>query len=389
VGRALPAAALPLLGVVRHDGRVTWAHFVLKNLARRPARTGLTVAGVALGVALIVALLSITEGVKRTAGDLITVGRSDFGLFQKGASDLTRSLLPRTLADRVAVQPGVKQVASIFLRVGPAGGRDTFLVFGLDPAEFPAQRLVLVEGRRAGPGEAMLGDNGARTLKLGVGDRFRIAGRALPIVGIYHSGNRFEDAGAVIPLAVAQAIAERPGEVTTIAVEVALGSTPDRVAKALERRYDGLAAVTEPGQAVKVDTSSRLILSAGWIFSLVALIIGGVAVTNTMAMSVFERFREIGVLRAIGWKGRSIAALILGETVAIGLLALGVGLGLGWLGAVLFTSGSRLSSLASAQFTAGVFGWGLAFALGVAVFGAIYPTWIALRLRPIEALRFV
>lgn len=374
---------------VRHDDRVTWAQLVLKNLARRPARTGLTAAGVALGVALIVALLSITAGVRRTAGDLIHVGRSDFGLFQKGASDLTRSLLPVSLADKVRATAGVRDAASIFLRVGPAAGRDSFLVFGLDPAEFPARRLVLVEGRRARAGEAMLGDAGARTARLEVGDRFRIAGRALPVVGIYHSGNRYEDAGAVIPLTVAQAVAERPGEVTTIAVEVKLGSTPDAVAKALQRRYDGLVAVTEPGQAVKVDTSSRLILSVGWVFSLVALIIGGVAVTNTMSMSVFERFREIGLLRAVGWRGRSIALLILGETLAIGLIALAAGLGLGWLGAVLFTRGSRLGALASASFTPGVFAWGLAFALGVAVFGAIYPTWIALRLRPIEALRFV
>ena len=368
---------------------MTWAQLVLKNLARRPARTGLTVAGVSLGVALIVALLSITAGVRKTAADLIHVGRSDFGLFQKGAADLTRSLLPETMTTRIAREPGVKATASVFLRVGPAGGQDSLLVFGLAPGEFPARRLVLVQGRRGGDGEAMLGDAGARTTQLGVGDRFRIAGRSLPVVGIYHSGNRFEDSGAVIPLRAAQAIAERPGEVTTVAVEVRLGRTPAAVAKQLERRFDGLAAITEPGQAVKVDTSSRLILSAGWIFSLVALIIGGVAVTNTMAMSVFERFREIGVLRTIGWKGRSIGLLILGETIAIGLLALAVGLGLGYLGAEAFTSGSRLSSLATADFTAGVFAWGLAFALGVAVLGAIYPTWIALRLRPIDALRFV
>ena len=374
---------------MRHDASVTFAHLVVRNLARRPARTGLTAAGVALGVALIVALLSITAGVRRTAGDLIHVGRSDFGLFQKGASDLTRSLLPATLADRVRREAGVRDAASIFLRVGPAAGQESFLLFGLDPREFPARRLVLVQGRRAGPGEAMLGDAGAARAKLGVGGRLKVAGRSLPVVGVYHSGNRFEDLGGVIPLDVAQAIAERPGEVTTIAVEVQLGSAPAAVARALQQRFDGLAAVTEPGQAVKVDTSSRLILSAGWVFSLVALVIGGIAVTNTMAMAVFERFREIGVLRAIGWRGRRIALLILGETVAIGLIALAAGLGLGWLAAVQLTGGTQLGALASARFTPGVFAWGLAFALGVALLGAIYPTFIALRLRPIEALRFV
>ena len=79
---------------------MTWGGLVLKNLMRRKARTALTVAGVAIGVGLIVALLSITNGVKRTAGDLVHVGRSDFGLFQSGAADLTKSLLPEDLSHR-------------------------------------------------------------------------------------------------------------------------------------------------------------------------------------------------------------------------------------------------------------------------------------------------
>ena len=61
---------------------MSWAALVWRNLLRRPARTGLTAAGVGLGVALIVALLAITTGVHRTADDLTHVGRSDFGLFQ-------------------------------------------------------------------------------------------------------------------------------------------------------------------------------------------------------------------------------------------------------------------------------------------------------------------
>ena len=73
---------------------------------RRSARTALTSAGVAIGVALIVALLSIAAGVRDTAGDLIHVGRSDFGVFQEGASDLTRSLLPASLEPKLRSTPG-------------------------------------------------------------------------------------------------------------------------------------------------------------------------------------------------------------------------------------------------------------------------------------------
>ena len=86
---------------------MTWFGLVWKNLMRRPVRTLLTGAGVALGVGLIVALLSIAAGTRRTASDLIHLGRADFGLFQSGVSDATRSLLPVPLEREVAQDRGV------------------------------------------------------------------------------------------------------------------------------------------------------------------------------------------------------------------------------------------------------------------------------------------
>ena len=266
---------------------MTWAGFVWKNLKRRRMRTGLTAAGVAIGVGLIVALLSIAAGVRRAAEDLIHIGRADFGLFQEGAADLTRSLLPDSLELWIAHEPGVAAVSRIFLHVSTVNGRDSFLVFGYARDEFPVRRLVVLEGRRPRDAEAVIGDRGARSLHVSVGDTLSLDGRRFPIVGLYHSGDRFVDGGAVLPLPAVQALAGRPGEVTTFGVEVQPGQRPKAVAKRLERRFPGIVAVTEPGQVVRVDTSSRLIIDAGWIFSLVALIVGGIGVTNTMAMSVF------------------------------------------------------------------------------------------------------
>ena len=136
-----------------------------------------------------------------------------------------------------------------------------------------------------------------------------------------------------------------------------------------------------------MDTSSRLILDVGWVISVLALIVGGIGVTNTMAMSVFERVREIGILRAVGWSDGRIAGLIVSEALGIAAVALAIGLGVGVLAASLFTHQTGLSSIVSPKFTPGVFAWGLAFALGVGLVGAAYPAWRALRLSPIEALR--
>jgi len=365
---------------------VTWAGLVVKNLLRRKARTALTVAGVAIGVGLIVALLALTAGVKQTANELIHVGRSDFGLFQQGASDLTRSVLPQSLYARVRADPGVADAAQIFIRVGEVEDQREFLLFGFAPGEFTDRRNVVIDGRKARGSEAMLGDEAAKELRLRPGGMLHVGSRAFRVAGVYHSGDRFVDLGATLPLPVVQSLAQRPHEITTIGVTVEPGTTPKAVAERLQREFPGVTAVVEPGQAVRIDTSSRLIVNAGWIFSLLALIIGGIGVTNTMAMSVFERVREIGIMRAVGWPSRRIAALIVSEALAICAVALGLGLLGGWAAAVLLTEHGSLSSLARADFTGGVFAWGLAFAFGVGLLGALYPAWRAVTITPIEAL---
>src|SRR5438105_11864114 len=209
---------------------MTWVGLVRKNLLRRPVRTLLTAAGVALGVGLIVALLSIAAGTERTAGDLIHLGRADFGLFQSGVSDATRSLLPVALEHRIAGEPGVAQTARVFLLVTTVQGKASSLVFGLAPGEFPAQRLTLVAGTRSG---ALAGDRfGAH-----IGEILHVGKRRFRVDGIYHSGDRFEDGGVVLPLSAVQQLANRPGEVTTIAVTVKLGQRPQAVAARLENPY--------------------------------------------------------------------------------------------------------------------------------------------------------
>src|SRR5581483_10672523 len=118
------------------------------------------------------------------------------------------------------------------------------------PGEFTERRLVVVSGRRPTGVEALVGDGAARIYHLRAGGVVHVGRRTFPVAGVYHSGNRFVDRGVVLPLPTVQALAQRPHEVTTLGVIVKLGATPKAVASRLERRFPGVTAVIEPGQAV-------------------------------------------------------------------------------------------------------------------------------------------
>src|SRR5947209_10806334 len=91
---------------------------ITANIQRRRARTGLTAAGISVGVAAIVALLALSAGLNRTAGQLVHLGRADLGLFQREAADPTSSVLPLSLLPRLRARPEIRDAAPIQLVVG-------------------------------------------------------------------------------------------------------------------------------------------------------------------------------------------------------------------------------------------------------------------------------
>jgi putative ABC transport system permease protein len=356
------------------------------NLLRGRTRTALTATGVAIGVASIVALLSLAAGIDRSAAGLINLGKAEIGLFQSGVSELTASTLPASLAERVKRQPGVADASAVAVLGGELPQLHSFLLFGVEPHSFIVNRLVLVEGHPPSGGEAMLGDGAARQLRLGAGDSLVVRGHAYRVAAIYHAGVPFEDQGATLPLAVVQHLADSPGNATTIAVSIARGANASLVARRLEHAFHGTVAISQPGQVSRVDTSSLLIRRAVAAISWLALAIGAFAVMNTTLMAVLERRSEFALLAAVGWSSSRIARLVLGEGIGVSSIGALLGLGLGAAASKLVVGALAASTLVPPVVTV----WGLARALmiGVAigVLGGIYPAWRVTRIPLAETL---
>ncbi len=357
------------------------------TLARRPARTVLSALGTAVGVATIVALLGVTDGLKQTAGSLVRLGRADLGLFQKSVADPTASVLPEALAARVERLPGIERATPIQLLVEAVREDPAAIVFGADPQGFMAQRLVFTSGRPArGRGEIALGDGFAARQGLRLGSDLAVQGRLFRVTGIYHTGILFEDDGAVVPLAAAQALTGRPGDVTTVAVQLDQRTTPEAAEATITKAFPGLAAIGTPEEAARAGANGTLISKAALVIVVLALIIGGISVANTMLLSVVERRGEFAIMTAVGCSGPQVAGLVLAEGVAISVLGAGLGLLLGAVGSQVLVRLLDVAAYVTPELSAGVLLKGALVGAAIGIVGGLYPAWRATRLPPAPAL---
>jgi putative ABC transport system permease protein len=360
---------------------------VTTNLLRSRARTIFTAGGIALGVATIVALLSFTEGLRRTAAGFVHLGGSDLGVFQANVSDPTASALPESLVGRLARHRDVARATPLLLVVEAIAGEPGAVLFGAAPEGFFARGLVLVAGTRPrARGEILIGDRLAAQRHLRVGETLTVKGRGYRIAGVYHAGILFEDSGAVLPLAQAQALTGRAGEETDVVVELAPGVRAAAAGRAIERDFPGTQVITDPQQALRAGANGTLISNAILVIVVIALIVGAVSVANTMAMSIMERRAELGLLSTVGWSPLRVALLILGEGVAVSMLGSAAGLFVGVIGGGLLTRALGVSAYVSPSVTAWGLGRALLVGVAIGVLGGIYPAWRVTRMTPLKAL---
>src|SRR5690348_485997 len=139
---------------------------IVANVRRRRTRTALTSAGIAVGVAAVLALLALSAGLNRTAGQLVHLGRADLGLFQSDAGDPTSSVLPLSLLDRVRSEPWVSQATPLQLVTGAVRRDPSSIIYGLDLHGFAGRQLVYTAGHGPSPGHVVVGDGLAAALDL-------------------------------------------------------------------------------------------------------------------------------------------------------------------------------------------------------------------------------
>ena len=361
---------------------------IATNLLRRPTRTIFTAAGIAVGIATIVALLSFTQGLRETAAGLAHLGGSGLGVFQSNVSDPTASILPESLVAQLARQPYVARATPLVLLVEGVKREPSAVTFGADPRGFFAQSLVIVAGTRpASPEtEALVGDRLAAQLHLAPGEALAVSGHTYRVAGLYHSGILFEDSGAVLSLAQTRLLAARPGEETNVVVDLAPRAHARAAATAIERDFPGTQVISDPQQALRAGANGTLISKAILVIVAMALIVGAIGVANTMAMSILERQSELGLLSTVGWSSRRVATLVMGEGIAVSVLGAIAGLLFGVIGADLLVRALGVSAYVSPAVTAWGLGRGLLVGVAIGVLGGAYPAWRVTHMQPLKVL---
>jgi putative ABC transport system permease protein len=359
----------------------------LQTMRRRPGRTLLTALGTALGIATIVALLAVSGGAERSAGQLVDLGASDLGLFQKDAADPTTSILSTGLLRQFDRTPGIASSTPLLLLVNDVKRSPATIVFGAPPTGFLTDRLVFSGGRMySSADQVVIGNVLASQLHLGVGGSLKVADRRLHVVGIFHIGVAYQDDGAFVPLGTAQAISARPGETTTIAVKLDPGTKPTAEQTLLKRKFPGIQVIADGEEASRAGVNGLLVSKAALVIAVLALLIGGIGVFNTMLMAVIERRAEFALLSAIGWSTRQVAGWVMVEGVVTTVIGAALGLLLGVVGAHLLVNVLGAQAFVTPHVTAWDLGRALLVGVLIGVLGGLYPSWRAAHVSPAHVL---
>ncbi|MCS7179187.1 MAG: ABC transporter permease [Anaerolineae bacterium] len=366
---------------------------VLRNLFRRRGRTALTLLGIAIGVAAIVALGAVAGGLRQGFASMTRGSEADFIVTQAGALTAILGSIDQAVADELQAMPEVAAVDGLVFANTILDDGSYLFCFGLDPQGFSIRRFRVIEGERLDQASVrrgrplLLGRQAAERLHRKVGDLLHIGEIPFRIVGLYETGSNFEDSAAVVSLEDAQTLTVQPRRVTLLYVKLRDPAMADAFRARMARRFPDLSVITTVGFADQ-EYMVRVVDAMAMAVAGLAVVIGGVGMTNTLFMSVFERTTEIGVLRALGWRRRRVVAMVLQESLALSLLGGLAGIALGVAAALLARRAGGWIGAWGNQFTPEIFFRALVTVGVLGLVGGAYPAWWASRLQPVEAMRY-
>jgi putative ABC transport system permease protein len=371
---------------------LTLTQFAWKNVWRRRMRTCLTLCGIGMGIGAFVALVGFSRSFEHEWLKLYESSGTDLAVVQKTFMNTT---VNESDGAKLAGLPEVAAVSPMILNMMDVTPEVNALVYGWRADSFEFAPLTIIQGRRFRDDqqEVMLGQLLADSLGKKAGDALDIQGTPFTVAGVYHGGSALEAGALIMPIGPLQKLASLEGKVTAFHVQLRPAapreSADDRLHKAeaaIEAALPGLRAVPAAERA----SNNQLVVLAhavAWGTSIIALLMGALGIANTMAMSVFERTGELGVLRALGWRGRRVMTLVLIEAAGLGVGGGLLGIAGGWALLRLLSSLPKTASIVSSSLPLSTLADALFVAVLVGLVAGILPAWRAARLSPVEAMR--
>ena len=332
----------------------------------------------------------MSSGLENAAAAVLTIGKSDFTVAQNGVSDILFSSIDDGQLHNVGSTKGVANAVGVLLETEKINAANPlFLEIGIDPGDLSHFGVTVVAGKPYGATanhQVMLGWRAAQNLGLHVGARFEGNGTWNTVTGIFSTGIAYGDLGAMFPLPALQARNRVAGSVTLIFVKVVPGFSIPKVEKSLTSSHPELTTIRTASEFGRADRNLVFLQAAATGSTVLAILIGAVIVGNTMLLSLFERTREFGLLRAIGWTRTRVVFLVVGEGIVLAVAGSATGVGLSFAATSVLEHLPQLTGVLHANYTQGAFWRGLYTGLGMAVIGALYPALRAANLTPLKAL---
>jgi putative ABC transport system permease protein len=383
-----------------------------KNLLRKKIRSGLTLLGIALSAWVLVSLFGFNRGYERALNRdidnlgfqvLVTAKGCPYEaatLMLKGGTGLR--YMNESIGDEVLKHPEVEKITPMLMAAvfdpnkGESGGISAFL--GVDPATYPQMKSYLrfqQGGWFSDPEafEAVVGYEAAELEQREVGDKLLIPEKnvELTVVGVLSRTGTQDDGTIFLPLRTVQKVFGQEGKLTAIGIKIKKEANISLVEQKLYDLPDvqvvSLAQVKETIMGL-ISTAKMMVLS----IALIAILIAMLGVVNTILMSVFERFQEIGIIKSIGAMPGDVFKLIWMETVILCLLGGGLGIGFSFVLSKITEALIRrllpyTPTGSLVVISAGLGFLTMALVLGIGIISGLYPAWRAARVRPLESIR--